>query len=230
MFKQKLAESQETTLRESTNEKSEILPILSSSNIKDKFYYKFQQSLSVEKIKALSHKLRENEHDGKVKKSHYIAVMNEIFGNEYIFAYRPIFELIFQRFNFIIIDVKTEGEFPYISQVISHDDEIKSYHLCCGLAAMIHKEFIEKLKLIFYLTDIDEDGYVNEKEIKRLIITLNNLFSFEIPSILSDSCILKQSLNSYRIKNIINKIFYHPGNLHELFTTCLNTRLPFEIS
>ena len=77
--------------------------------------------------------------------------------------------------------------------------------------------FENKIKLLFDLTDIDEDGYLNRYEIENMITSINHLFGEEVSTINTHSSILSQSLTNIKINNIIYELIYGQGNLYNKF-------------
>ena len=65
--------------------------------IKEQIYDIFIDSLSVEKVKILSNKLKENESHGCISHKKYLVSMQETFGNSH--SHTQLYELIFSRFK-----------------------------------------------------------------------------------------------------------------------------------
>ena len=84
------------------------------------------------------------------------------------------------------------------------------------MACFVKCYFSEKLKLLFDITDIDDDGFINDTEVKKLIFTVNLLFYEEAHPSCTGSTILSNSLASIRAKKSFNMIMKHPGNLSEI--------------
>ena len=87
------------------------------------------------------------------------------------------------------------------------------YEICCALACFVKCDFEQKIKLLFDITDIDDDGFINQKEVKKLIFTINILFSDERKNHNNDSTIAAQSIASIHSMEIIKKIMGFPGQL-----------------
>jgi len=83
------------------------------------------------------------------------------------------------------------------------------YELIIALCIFIQLEFKDRLLLLFDVTDVDNDGYINEKEIKKLIYTVNLNFAEEDRPINTYSSILNQSLASVKAKNIYESVLYY---------------------
>ncbi len=109
----------------------------------------------------------------------------------------------------IVIYLLLEKKYSYISDIVNEEKEIIDvYELIIALCIYIQLEFKERLLLLFDVTDVDNDGYINEKEIKKLIFTVNLNFSEEDRPINTHSSILNQSLASVKAKNIYNSVLY----------------------
>ena len=195
---------------------SDDIKINSYDHIKPKAIENFLKMLSVSKIKELSNKFKPIEVQGKVSHKKFINIMNELFVDSYM--YHSLYELIFSRFKLLKCSVLSHREKSFMTKIIS-EDEISAYEICCALTIFITCDFKEKLKLLFDLTDIDEDGYLNEEEIVRLISTLNYLFCNEEKQIPSNSTIINQSLANIRIKENLNMLMFKPGELKKVLKT-----------
>ena len=184
-----------------------------TSAIKEQIYDIFIDSLSVEKVKILSNKLKENESHGCISHKKYLVSMQETFGNSH--SHTQLYELIFSRFKVLKCSLLNQKEKYFVTHIIPLE-EINAYELCCALSVFIKCEFEKKIKLIFDLTDIDEDGYLNEKEIKRMITVLNFVFCNEEAPIGTESTIVNQSLANIKVKECIEMLMYFPGELKEV--------------
>ncbi len=196
------------TLQEMNNQKFEI---------EDSIYDQFIEQLTISKFKEFSFYCKEKEienlkHDMKLKKVYFIQIMKTVFPGRNDFF--PLFEQIFNRFKLlkctIIYNQKNDNYF--INNIYSND-EIDIFEINCALACFIKCFFFEKLKILFDLTDIDEDGFINGSEVKKLVYTLNYIFCREENSLLVDSTIALLSLASIKAKKSYELIMRHPGNL-----------------
>ena len=186
-------------------------------DIEDSIYDQFIEQLTISKFKEFSSYCKEKEienlkHDMKLKKSQFIQIMKSVFPGRSDFF--PLFEQIFNRFKLlrckIIYNPKNDNYF--INNIYSND-EIDIFEINCALACFIKCFFFEKLKILFDLTDIDEDGFINVNEVKRLIFTLNYIFCREDNSLKVDSTLALLSLASIKAKKSYDLIMRHPGNL-----------------
>ena len=203
------------TIIQATNDIEDI-KITNYDHIKPKAIDNFLKMLCVLKIKELSNRFKAVEIQGKVSHKKFMNLMNEIFNDSYI--YQSLYELIFSRFKLMKCSVLSHKEKSFMTKIIS-EDEISAYEICCALAIFIKCEFKEKMKLLFDLTDIDEDGFLNEEEIIRFITTLNYLFCHEEKPIPVSSTIINQSLANIKIKESLDMLMHEPGELKKLLNS-----------
>jgi hypothetical protein len=121
--------------------------------------------------------------------------------------------------------------------VIQEDREIDVFEIAIALSIYIKCDFKEKIRLLFDITDVDEDGYINENEIRYMITTVNFIFSDEESLISSNSSIVNQSLASIKSQQIINmimkyvnKIFINFKKIKLIYNNCLKINKPGELS
>ena len=185
--------------------------------IEDSIYDQFIEQLTIAKFKEFSFYCKEKEienlrHDMKIKKSVFIQIMKNVFPGKNEFL--PLFEQIFNRFKLlkckIIYNQKNDNYF--INNIYSND-EIDLFEINCAFACFIKCFFFEKLKILFDLADIDEDGFINGSEVKKLIYTLNYIFCREENNLNIESTVILLSLASIKAKKSFNLIMRHPGNL-----------------
>ena len=124
-----------------------------------------------------------------------------------------LYDLIFERFREVKCIIKNNKSVFYLTE-FKRENYINSYSVICALSIFIKTSFENKLKLLFYLSDIDEDGFLNKKEIEYMITTINLLFGEEINGIKMNSSILSQSLINIKINNILYELLYTPGGLY----------------
>ena len=188
----------------------------------DSVYDEFIQLLTITKFKEFVENCKQKEienskHDMRLKKNQFIQVMKNSFptNNE---NFIKLYEKIFNRFKILKAEInhnhKIENNY-FINRIFS-EEEIDLYEICCALACFIKCYFCEKLKLLYDLTDIDDDGFINENEIRKLIYTVNLLFYEEANPSCTGSTILSQSLASIKSKKSFNMIMKHPGNLSNI--------------
>ena len=187
--------------------------------IDDSVYDEFISLLTISKFKEFAEncKLKEIEnikHDMRLKKRDFIQVMKISFpsNNE---NFIKLYEKIFNRFKLLKAEINHNHKYEnnYFINKIFSEEEIDIYEICCALACFVKCYFVEKLKLLYDLTDIDDDGFISENEVKKLVYTVNLLFYEESNPSCTESTILTQSLASIKSKKCFNMIMKHPGNL-----------------
>ena len=190
----------------------------------DEIYEEFIEILTIEKLheffECTKQKEMENlKHTMKLKKNQFIQIMKFVFiaNNE---NFNLLYEFIFNRFKIFKAELKStshkNSDQFYISRIYS-DDEIDIFEINLALTMFIKCNFETKLRLLFEITDTDDDGFINEEELKKLIFTLNYMFCDEENSFGVESTILKQSLISIKIKDSLDKLLKFPGELEKIF-------------
>ena len=132
--------------------------------------------------------------------------------NEKSNIFDEIYDLIFERFREVKCIIKNNRNVFYLTD-FRRENYISTYNVLCALTIFLQTSFDNKIKILFFLTDIDEDGYLNKKEIENMITTINVLFGEEINTINLNSSILSQSLVNIRVRNILNELLYNSGGL-----------------
>lgn len=151
-----------------------------------------------------------------------MAIMKNIFHSKSVnpgeIDFDHVFDLIFKRFKIVKYDIKSENikyemnqkfnekDIFIVNDVIPEEREIDVFEIAIALSIYIKCDFKEKIRLLFDITDVDEDGYINENEIRYMITTVNFIFSDEESLISSNSSIVNQSLASIKSQQIINMI------------------------
>lgn len=162
----------------------------------------------------------------KLNRTNFIAIMKNIFYNKTInpteMDFEPVFDLLFKRFKIVKYDIKSENvkfeginklmsdrerEVFYVNDIIPEEREIDVFEIAIALSIYIKCDFKEKIRLLFDVTDVDEDGYINENEIRYMISTVNFIFADEESLIGSNSSIVNQSLASIKSQQVLNMIF-----------------------
>ena len=201
------------------------------------FIDEFHNSITIENTKNLYKKFKTIEIKGYITHDKFIESMKEIFDeiirNKIIKLYNEnkilkmnfsinqnideyiheIYELYFLRFREIKCIIKNNKTVFYLTDFIP-ENHINTYNIICSLVVLMKSPFNVKIKLLFELTDIDEDGFLNEAEIRHMITTSNFLFCDERNAINMNSSILSQSLMNFRVNEILKQILYEPGNLY----------------
>ena len=206
---------------ESLNQNLPKLKIENSEIDESELYDEFIQYLTIAKFKEFAENCKKREmenvkHDMRLKKSQFIQIMKSSFLSADKFT--KLYEKIFNRFKLLKAEVNRDHKIEnsyFISRIFS-EEEIDIYEISCALACFVKCYFTEKLKLLFDLTDIDDDGFISDNEIRKLIFTVNLLFYDEAHPSCTGSTILSNSLASIRAKKSFNMIMKHPGNLSEI--------------
>ena len=163
----------------------------------------------------------------KISKTKFIKVCETVISSDK--KYNIIFNLIYEKFkekkcvfkkiynrnSNQIQQYKNKNNFFYSLSEIYTTGKIDVYVVELFLCAIIKTKFKIKLEAMFYITDIDFDGLISEKEIKKLIFTIYQIFSDESSQFPSDSSLIKQSLSSMKAKKIYYEIMHGQGNLYE---------------
>jgi len=131
--------------------------------------------------------------------------------------FQYIFDLIFNRFQKIKCILKNNKTVFYLTDMV-HKKLIETYVIVCFLTILIKFRIIDKIKLLFNLSDTDDDGLLNKAQIKLMITTINFLFCENNENNISSS-IISQSLMNIFVKNKINKLMNEPGNLGIILQT-----------
>ena len=197
------------------------LIIEEAETIEQNIYDDFIQYLTITKFKEFAENCKQREientkHDMRLKKSQFIQIMKSSFFSSDKFI--KLYEKIFNRFKLLKAEVNRDHKIEnsyFISRIFS-EEEIDIYEISCALACFVKCYFKEKLKLLFDLTDIDDDGFISDSEVRKLIYTVNLLFYEEAHPSSTGSTILSNSLASIRAKKSFNMIMKHPGNLSEV--------------
>ncbi len=188
----------------------------------EEFYYSnFQKMLTVSKIKEFTDHCKQKEIDSikrnmRLKKPIFLQIMKTTFPSDEDFS--PLFEQIFNRFKVFKAEIRCQNHRNdnYFLGKIIPEEEIEIYDICCALACFVKCDFENKIKLLFDITDIDDDGYVNENEVKRMIYSINYLFCDENCSNKNDSSLVSQSIASLNALKGIRMLLKHPGNLEKV--------------
>ena len=170
--------------------------------------YEFMENCKIKQLESLKRNM-------KLKKTSFINLMIKTFllkGE----IFEQLYEQIFNRFKIYKAELTCINKKDnYFLNKITPNDEIDIYEICCALACLVKCDFQQKIKLLFDITDIDDDGYINERELKKLIYTINNLFCDESNN--NESTIISQSIASINSTNTLRKLMNLPGELGKIF-------------
>ena len=195
---------------ENKNESEDFKVVI--REIKDQEFEKFQDTLNKELIIDLYKIFKIYEKKGLINYDIYMESMTEIFKKYNKSSnFKSIFDLIFNRFQKIKCVLKNNKTVFYLTEMV-YKNAIETYIIVAFLTVIIKCRIFDKIKLLFKLTDNDDDGYLNKAEIKLMISTINFLFCENSEKNINSS-ILSQSLMNINVKEKINKLMNSPGNL-----------------
>ena len=172
-------------------------------------------------IKSISKEQRE-ENKFKLSKYSFINIMTNIFSDKY----DKIYEHLYKRFQNIKYDIKldriknnnlmseNEKDCFFITNIINDEKELDVYEITVALILFTNYDFKEKMHLLFHITDVDGDEFINQNELKNIINTSHHIFADEENS--SKSSIVNQSVANIKANQIIENILYHPGLLFNI--------------
>ena len=199
------------------NESSTLETLPKKKELDDSLYEHFLEKLTISKFNQFSRYCKEKEienlkHDMKLRKSQFMQIMKNVFPG--LPEFYPLYEKIFYRFRLLKCKIIYNPLYDnYFINSIYSNEEIDIYEISCAYACFLKCFFEQKLKILFELSDPDEDGFINETEVKKMIYTINYIFNREDNSIGTDSAITNLSLASLKAKKSFNLIMRHPGNL-----------------
>ena len=204
-------------------------------NIPDNAFSEFQSMITQEKIfeffnktKIYMEKVKNKENSQKINKSNFISICQNIFtsNNPY---FNNIYELIFERFKEKKCIFSTNIPFSpntySLSDIIS-TEKIELFVIGIFFSVIMHTEFKKKIETMFFISDSDNDGLVNEKEIKKLIFASNMLFCEQTSQINSRSRLIQQSLSHLNAEKAFDILLYGPSELKKKFW--INKYISFE--
>lgn len=193
------------------------------NNIPDKAFSEFQLMITSEKIfefsdksKEYTDKIKYMENPHRLNKSNFISICKDIFSSSTNPFFNQIYVLIFERFKekkCVFKNNRSSKLNMYILSDVVSTEKIEIYTIQIFFCALMQTEFKKKIETIFYITDSDNDGLINEREIKKLILTTNKLFFEESSQYISGSNLIQQSLSNLKAKNSISTLLYGAGGL-----------------
>ena len=204
--------------------------------INDNIFQEFQAIINIDKVNEFykecllyNDNCKNKEKINKLNKTKFIEICEKVFSSDKKF--NIIYNLIFERFKEIkcsfIKNYNTnknnkhfnKNNYFYSLSEIYSTGKIDCYVVELFLCAITKTKFKIKIETMFYITDFDLDGLINEKEIKILIFTINQIFSEESSQFISNSSLILQSLSAIKAKKACNEILYGIGNLNEKLKT-----------
>ena len=199
------------------NDSSTLETLQEKIDLDDSIYEHFIEELTINKFNLFSNYCKEKEienlkHDMKLRKIQFFQIMRNVFPGKVEFY--PLYEKIFNRFKLLKCKIVYNPQYDnyFITNIFSNE-EIDIYEISCALACFIKCFFRQKMRILFNLSDTDEDGFINETEVKKMIYTINYIFNREQNAIGTDSTIMYLSLASIKAKKSFDLIMGHPGNL-----------------
>ena len=195
---------------EEENEKQEFKVLI--MDIKDKEFEEFQNTINKELIIQLYSIFQIFEKKGIINYEIYFESMTQVF-KKYNKSkdFKYIFDLIFNRFQKIKCTLKNNKTVFYLIDMV-YKNAIETYIIPCFLTLLLKCPINDKIKILFQLTDNDEDGFLNKDEIKLMISTINFLYCENSENNINSS-IITQSLMNIKVKEKINKLMNEPGGL-----------------
>ena len=200
-------------------------------------FIKFQTNITRQKILDLNKEFKKYEKKGYVSYFKFILSMKSVFDNKnleinketlnsnlsinsnsYISSnllYDDIYNLFFKRFREIKCIIKNNKDVFYLTE-FKNENYISTFKVLYALTIFLFAKIDMKLELLFKLTDMDEDGLLNKREIKYMISTVNHIFVEETDTLKMNSSILSQSLKDIKVENILKELFEGKGNLNNV--------------
>jgi hypothetical protein len=198
--------------------------------VKDRLIDEFTSILTITKIKHFNSQCKQKHlemknlsRDGgesKLRKDTFLSLMKNIFTSS-LYDLDQVFELLFRRFKIVKCEIKSDtttnkSDLYYINDIFTEEKEIDVYEIACALCVFLKCDYKEKMQLLFDITDVDEDGYVNEQEIINMIFCVNFIFSDEDSQLRTKSSVINQSLATIKSQQVFNSIMRYPGELYKI--------------
>ena len=185
-------------------------------------YEEFLKMLTIDKINYFVELTKQKEIEStkrnmRLKKSQFISIMKNVFPTRGDFL-QNLFEQFFQRFKILKAEIKMNpNKDTYFISKIYNEEEIDIYEICLALAIFIKTDFENKIRILFNITDVDDDGFINENELKKLIFTINYLFCEEDKNFNNESSLCTQSIISLKCNQNFENLMRFPGELEKEF-------------
>lgn len=179
-----------------------------TSLLNKKLIYDFTEEC---KKKHLQVKFKSTEN--KINYQIFLSIIKSLLQNNDFQYIEPILERLFHRLRPVKCILEKSEETYFISQLLPDEREVDVFELTISLSLFVKSSFDERIRILFDVVDNDKDGYINEKEIRKLIFSINNIFADEQSPLHQQSSIVNQSLSNIKSENIVNNILYYPGYL-----------------
>ena len=196
--------------------------------IQEKGIFLFQMTITPEKIynffkqSMILHEKSNSKDTHKLNKSDFLSITNSIFvknsNNNYILM-NSIFELIFERLKEKKCVFKINSPFSknnYALTDIISIEKIDIFKVQLFLSAIMLTNFKTKIETIFNIIDTDNDGLINEEELKQLILKTNKLFYQESKEKFSKSSLIQQALSNFKANKALSKLLYGNAELKKI--------------
>jgi hypothetical protein len=196
--------------------------------IPEKGFFIFQMTITPEKIynffkqSMILHEKSNSKDTHKLNKSDFLSITNSIFvknsNNNYILM-NSIFELIFERLKEKKCVFKINSPFSknnYALTDIISIEKIDIFKVQLFLSAIMLTNFKTKIETMFNIIDIDNDGLINEEELKQLILKTNKLFYQESKEKFSKSSLIQQALSNFKANKALSKLLYGNAELKKI--------------
>ena len=196
--------------------------------IPEKGFFLFQMTITPEKIynffkqSMILHEKSNSKDTHKLNKSDFLSITNSIFvknsNNNYILM-NSIFELIFERLKEKKCVFKINSPFSknnYALTDIIYIEKIDIFKVQLFLSAIMLTNFKTKIETMFNIIDTDNDGLINEEELKQLILKTNKLFYQESKEKFSKSSLIQQALSNFKANKALSKLLYGNAELKKI--------------
>ena len=196
--------------------------------IPEKGFFLFQMTITPEKIynffkqSMILHEKSNSKDTHKLNKSDFLSITNSIFvknsNNNYILM-NSIFELIFERLKEKKCVFKINYPFSknnYALTDIISIEKIDIFKVQLFLSAIMLTNFKTKIETMFNIIDTDNDGLINEEELKQLILKTNKLFYQESKEKFSKSSLIQQALSNFKANKALSKLLYGNAELKKI--------------
>ena len=151
------------------NESSTLETLQEKIDLDDSIYEHFIEELTISKFNLFSNYCKEKEienlkHDMKLKKYNFFQIMKNVFPGK--FEFYPLYDKIFNRFKLLKCKIIYNPiyESHFLSAIFSNE-EIDIYEISCALACFIKCFFLQKIRILFDLSDSDEDGFIKKNDL-----------------------------------------------------------------
>lgn len=194
--------------------------------VQEKMYDEFLGILTADKIIKFSNSCKStilekgsSKKEPRLTKKQFLNKMKSIFCREGDY-FNGIFFLLFERFKVSKCEIRmpTHKNDVYFISDIASEDIILIYDIIIALSTFLKTDMKEKLSLLFMIIDHDEDGYINEEELKKFVYTIHIIFADEIAPYETKSSVINRSLASIKSGQTYNMIMNYPGELGSIFS------------